>query len=403
VTALRGIPSLPSPMGRRRRARVLGEFLVACVREREPGEARAEVAQLIPAVDQRWVADMAVRHRVVPAVLLTLQGAEGAEPEVLSRLRSASQSALARQMLIDMELRQLHSALRDFDWLVVKGPALALGYYRRPELRSYGDLDVLVPPADFGRAVQALEEAGYEVFDRNWTLLNERMAGELHLVSPRGVVIDLHWDLSNDRATRESYGMATRSFIDRAERLSLGDVDVRTLDALDTAVHTAVHAARSGGDRLVWMKDLEQLVLAGRFSWPELAVRSAEHCAQLPVATMLDRMRTTLGVPGVPSGALRQVGGSATWRAVGRLVDRYAPISHADAEGSAARMYARATRGDGTATAMELGRRLVARARRGHSPQLNPTWDGSDVQSLRYEAGGSSGRAAYLTAVARQG
>jgi hypothetical protein len=378
-------------------------MLTACVREGEPGEAESEVAQLLPAVDQHRLAYMSVRHRVTTAVLLTLQGVKGADSRVLARLHSASLRSMARQMLIDGELRQLRSAFRDIDWLVVKGPALARGYYRRPELRTYGDLDVLVPRTDFGRAVQALEGAGYDVFDRNWTLLNERMAGELHLVSRRGVVIDLHWDLSNDRATRQSYGMETKSFFDRAEFLSVDGVDIRTLDSLDTIVHTAVHAARSGGDRLVWMKDLEQIVLAGRFAWPALAVRTAEHHAQLPVAVMLHRMRATLGGQGVPDSALRTIGGSAAWRALGRVVDRYSPILHADVEGSAARMYARATRADGRATAEELARRLLARSRRRHSPDIDPAWDELDPQSLRHESGGSAGREAYLAAVARHG
>ena len=308
---------------------------------------------------------------------------------------------MAQQLKCEADLRLVDTVLGpNVPWMVVKGPVLARHYYRRPELRTYLDLDILVPPADLATALDRLEAHGFRLLDRNWTMLAQRLSGELHLVSPHGGMIDLHWDLFNDSAARRSFGLVTGMFFERSRRLDLGGFTVRTLDALDTVVHTALHAARSGGDRLVWMKDLEQLILRRDFSWEELAGRCTEHRARLPVSVMLHRSRRTLGVPGLPDQALSTIGGPSVWRALGRAVDRAAPVPSASTDGSLSRMYARATRADGPSTAVELGRRVTARARRQawHLEEA-PTWDATHPQSVLYPSGGEVAKQAFLTAV----
>jgi hypothetical protein len=383
---------------RDRPGRPLERLLIACVREHEWQRPPEEAARLLPFVDQDRLLELADRHRVSGAVWLSVGQLPGLRPEVRDRLRAAHRSTIMKQLLIEAELQAVKAALHDVPWLVVKGPALTCGYYQHPELRSYADLDVLVAPDRLTGALERLERAGYVLLDRNWTLLAQRLSGELHLLSQHGVLVDLHWDLFNDRATRDSYGMVTSTFFGRSRPLHVGDVDARTLDDLDTVVHTAVHAARSGGDRLVWMKDLEQLVLARRFTWDQLAARSAEHRAQLAVSVMLNRMRVTLDVPDVSADALRTIGGPAPWRMLGRCVDWLAPVARAGSDGSLTRMYARATRADSRATARELARRLVMRARRGAHEQ-DRTWDASHPESVLFDSGGRSGKEAFLAAV----
>lgn len=382
---------------RRQHARAIEAVLVASVREHDWSQRPPEVADLLPGLDQIQLIDVSQRHRVTAAVLLS--AGDAIPSPTRQRLRSLSRMDHLRALQVENECRHVASALRGIAWLVVKGPALARGYYRRPELRSYGDLDVLIRPQDFPGAVRRLESAGYAVLDRNWLALRKRMSGELHVLSPRGVLVDLHWDLTNDAATRKSYAMSADSFFERAERLSIADVEVRVLDPLDTVVHTAVHAARSGGDRLIWLKDLEQLVLSQRFSWPELAARSAEHHAELAVSVMLHRMRKVMGARSVTDADLELLGGPRTWLALGRAVDHVSPILRAGPDGSLARIFARSTRSDSRSAVAELGRRVVARARRGTWSQEDHTWDEANPDSPLYDSGGEEGRAAYLAAV----
>jgi hypothetical protein len=379
--------------------RPLERLLVACVREHPWEQPPGEAAALLRLVDQDRLLELSQQHRVSVALCLSLQHVPELRPDVRDRLKEWQRTAVLNQLLLEAELQRLGSVLRELPWLVVKGPVLARDYYRRPELRSYADLDVLVPPEHLAEAVQRFEKASYVLLDRNWTLLAQRAAGELHFLSPHGIMIDLHWDLFNDRATRNSYSMVTRSFFERSRPLRIGNVEVRTLDNLDTVVHTAVHAARSGGDRLIWMKDLEQLVLSRRFTWDDLAERCVEHHAQLAVSVMLHRMRATLDPPDVTDAALRKIGGPAVWRFVGRIVDRFAPVVRASSEGSLTRMYARATRANTRSTAAELMRRLAARARRRGWHHEDLTWDAAHRESVLYEAGGQEAKDAFFAAV----
>lgn len=378
----------------------LQQLLVVCTREHAFEQRPPGVDGLLRTVDQSQLVALAELHRVSPAVSVSLSGSPALAPETAVALDERRRSSTLTQLMVEAELATAARCLGDLPWLVVKGPVLARHYYRRPELRSYVDLDLLVPPAALGAALESLESGGYRLLDRNWTMLSQQLSGELHLLSPRGVMIDLHWDLFNDRATRDSYAMVTSSFFERSREVNLGSLRARTLDPFDTLIHTAVHAARSGGDRLVWMKDLEQILLAEHVDWSGLAARCAEHRARLPVAVMLRRSRATLGVPGLPDAALDEVGGVGVWRWLGRGVDRLSPVAASGPEGSLSRMYARATRADGRGTATELSRRLVARARRqAWHLEETPTWDPDHPESVLHDSGGPQARRAFLDAV----
>ncbi|TMK22395.1 MAG: nucleotidyltransferase family protein, partial [Actinobacteria bacterium] len=68
--------------------------------------------------------------------------------------------------------------------MVLKGPALVERYYRDESLRSYGDVDLFVPPIRFREALATLERGGFDLLDRNWPLLTADLRGQLHLIRP---------------------------------------------------------------------------------------------------------------------------------------------------------------------------------------------------------------------------
>lgn len=377
-------------------------LLVACVREHDWATPPPHAEELLRVADQDRLVALAVLHRAAGCAAVSLDGCRNLNDAVGAALQQTRRDGVGRHLRVQADLHAVGAAFDGvLPWLVVKGPVLAQHVYARPDLRSFVDLDLLVPPGALGEALTALEDNGFTVLDRNWALLARRLSGELHLRSPHGGVIDLHWDLFNDRRTRDSFAMRTESFFDRSEEIKIDGRPIRTLDPVDTVVHTAVHAARSGGDRLIWMKDLEQLVLRGRFSWHELAERCEEHHARLPVAAMLRRSRDTLSVPGVADDDLRRVGGSRFWHRVTGAVDRLSPVVRAGPDGSLARITARATRADAASTVRELGKRGVARARRQTQERLpDPTWDPSHPESVLYDAGGPRMREEFLRTVA---
>ena len=83
-----------------------------------------------------------------------------------------------------------------------KGPALALLAYPNLALREFGDLDLLVRPADVFRARNVLAGEGYELRfssggDTDAALLRSGNQ-QTDLVNGRGMLIDLHWGLLHE-------------------------------------------------------------------------------------------------------------------------------------------------------------------------------------------------------------
>lgn len=198
-------------------------------------------------------------------------------------------------------------------WAVLKGPALAELVYPRPDLRSYGDLDLLVAPEAFGDALEALEALGGRVLDLNWRLAAEMVRGEISLALPSGTQLDLHWHPINDVAVRRRLGLRTEELLGRAQVANLRGVSSRVLGPLDSLVYVAVHGCLSGGYRLVWLEDVHRSVVAFPPGWEELLADASDGGVSFLVGLMLDRVRRLRRTP-VPSGLVEALLGGAPGR-----------------------------------------------------------------------------------------
>lgn len=276
------------------------------------------------------VIDAASEHQLLPTmrnVLLEsglLNRASAGIESLKPRLESATTSAVAQHLRVTAELAELAPLLEGLGvaWAVVKGPALAALAYPRPELRVYTDIDLLVGPKSFGTVVQALESSGAELLDRNWSYLREHARAEASMLLRHGTYLDLHWHLVNNAHARADFRWDTAASLDRRRIVDVGGVEVPTLDAEDTLLHVALHAAISGGHRLSWIKDVERLVVTGGFDWDVVVGRARTARITLPVGVILRRAARLLGAP-VPRAVIRRLdvplGGALALAAVERL------------------------------------------------------------------------------------
>ncbi|MEN3357058.1 MAG: hypothetical protein V7637_1040 [Mycobacteriales bacterium] len=389
-----------------------GRVLIACTRDRPPGEPVPGLGSYLDRHGLTELGPLAIRHGVVGCLWLALRTAGRTDLPGTAELGAAHASTVIGHLRALADLRLVDQALTaaGVGYLVLKGPVLAGLVYRRPDLRSYVDIDLLVAPADFADALAALESAGCTVFERNWQLARDRLLGELRLFTPSGMVLDLHWHVIADRSIRSAFRIDLAVIRARARSVRLAGRDVRTLDPADTIVHLALHAALAGGQRLIWLKDLEQALLAPDApQWTELVARAAEWRAGPAMALMLARSAGTLGVP-VPAGVGQQLAPDRGWRAIGRLADLTSPVSRSpgSARPSAGRIVARAARADGPASRRELARRAagwIATAVSGgwRDRDRARLFDPDDNESAAFPSGGPAGRAAYLDAVSLAG
>ncbi len=374
--------------------------LVDCVREHPIDEP---VPALRRYVGRRGVGplhDAAVRHRVIGCLWTALRATGLADRPDSADTREAYTSAVGRHLRTLSDLELVTDVLAGYGLapLVLKGPVLAGAVYRRPDLRAYVDLDLLVAPAEFPVALSALERAGCTVYERNWPLVRDRMLGALRLSTPAGTVLDLHWHLFYERELRSATPVDLAAVRGRARTVELAGRRVRTLDGLDTLVHIAVHAALDGGDRLVWCKDIEQALMYRAVpDWDLLAARAESWHAAPAVGLMLGRASRVLGVP-VPRAVLRGLAPDPAWRALVRLAEALPPTLAAGRP-SPARVVARSARAGGPASRRELTRRMAAMLRSGRGRER---FDAMDPASAVYPAGGAAERRAYLDAVRKQ-
>ncbi len=280
-----------------------------------------------------------------------LRSAEGAALATLARHRRAS------ALRISVSAGQVSEWLRraDVRHAVLKGPAVAIAYDDAD--REFVDLDVLVAPDQMLEAITALEEHGaHRLEEVRWPRPDG--IGELTLGLPSGVAVDLHADLVHHADVRRDFCLSVESLLDRATTARIVDREVPVLDPEDTMIHVALHAVISGGDRLVWLADLDALVRLGQVSWPELLRRAHEARAALVVGVMLDRAAMVLGTP-VPVDVLRGLRNrGAAWALLLRQFERRRPTAESYGRSFHGQVLVRATR-DSTVSSMGTLARLV--------------------------------------------
>lgn len=206
----------------------------------------------------------AVRRERVTGLLVDAIGS-GALPTTPAQLEEATQSHLASMVTslrLDQRLLVASAALDNagVTYRVLKGPAIAHLSYPDPALRSYGDVDLLVPSAVFGEALKVLGDCGYR---RSWPQLrpgfDRRFGKGAPLRSEEGWELDLHrtFVMGPFGLTVDLDGLFASQSAFR-----LGDRTLPALGAEERLLHACYVAALSDDPpRLVALRDVAQHAL----------------------------------------------------------------------------------------------------------------------------------------------
>ena len=274
--------------------------------------------------------------------------------------------------------------------------------YRDPGLRSYGDLDILVPRREFAHAVEAMESAGYTHQVRNWNMVRLHEASELALFDPDEITIDLHWQLVYSGGERKRFRIVPDAMFERARQVTISGMRVRTFDEVDTLLHLALHATRSGGHRLIWMKDLERAIAVDQPDFDELVVRAKQVQCGPPVGLALHRAQTTLGVD-VPAGVIDSLVGRPLL-AVERVLQATESPSVLDTDRTLPRLLSRSAEHDLVSTGVKIARSILTRTSQAASGRGGRSkWDPENPYSLFYEDGDLSDKDRFLADISRVG
>ena len=215
---------------------------------------------------------------------------------MLDRLAVGRRQAATHHLLVRDVLARVGAVLdaAGIPWLVFKGPVLSSSVYCDSGMRRYSDLDVLVPPDRFADAVAAMEDANYGNPVTSWAPQVYFRSGAIAFSVGR-ISVDLHWHVVYKYQDRRWYSIDPDQLFARRRPVDIAGTTCATFDEVDTLFHLALHAAREGCHRLVWLKDIELAIAVGQPDLDELVRRSvAARCAPA-VGIALARSKWLLG------------------------------------------------------------------------------------------------------------
>lgn len=329
-----------------------GRALLDCVAERPVR---------FDGVDPSALTELARRHRVTGYVGCAARASGVSIPGLVQDVHQH----VAQHLRALASLRELAPALdaSGIAWVAVKGPVLSEYVHARHGLRAYHDLDLVVAAADLPAAVEVLECAGCQLLERNHGLMLRRLPGEVHLRTRHAVVVDLHWTLVNQQHTRAVFRVPVEEILSRRVWVDISGRLVPTTDPEDTLLHVGLHAALAGGDRLVWLKDIDQILRNLDLDAETLRTRSRLWGGGPACALMAARAARALGTP-LPLDLAGVLAPGVVWRGFDAVADRGWVAPPLRDRSALARVVAKSTRPGAAGRAWALARRLVRALRR---------------------------------------
>jgi hypothetical protein len=278
-----------------------------------------DVLRLLDGIDAQAVIRLARRHRVATLLHERLRNPGDRDPSGLAaELRFDHLDAHARQLQAYETIVQLRRAIT-CPFLIIKGAAVAEQWYREPGVRTYVDVDVLVRRTDFRDVTLALIKAGFAHLLPNWDSLLSRGMAEVPM-RHRACTVDLHWHLIARERPRHEILLSEAALFERARTITLGSVDVATLDREDTLLHLCINSGLDGGRRLLQLVDIDRVVRSGRVDWEVLADRAFQAGAQALCAAILQRCHHLIGTP-LPAGLLAHLEPFRGWLRANTLIN----------------------------------------------------------------------------------
>lgn len=262
---------------------------------------------------QQWasITALADEHGVTPLVWRAIEtmGSDFAPNLVRRALLLRTQESIGHGLLHEHALGELLAILaaEGIESIVLKGAALAYQLYPRPELRPYGDIDVLCRPADYARLHRVLSVAGYETGDKAGVLKANPSALESYFprpfVSPIGqTLVEVHFDvLQLGLIDVHRHGIWRDALVVETSAFAM-----RVLAPEHQILQLAAHVHRHSYGRLIWLLDFDLAVRhwSSRVDWDHILALARDEGMAAVLRHALQMAHVLLGTLRPPLGAL---------------------------------------------------------------------------------------------------
>lgn len=190
--------------------------------------------------------------------------------ENLTELRGLHRESMALALRLEARLIEVAEALAGagVDMTVLKGPAIAHGYYPHAAWRPFSDLDLMVDGDEWATTAEVLTDMGFERelpeprtgFDRHF--------GKAVTWTSGGIGIDLHRTLA---AGPFGMWMKPEELRERREEFTLGGESFKRFDATGLLLHACVHASLGWRPPLLLpLRDVLQIAAVTTIDWEQL-------------------------------------------------------------------------------------------------------------------------------------
>jgi hypothetical protein len=192
------------------------------------------------------------------------------DPALIERLSALQRAAVQRSLRqTGYLLRTLHSLDRAGVKIIpYKGPAWAEALYGDVAMRTWADLDLLVPHEQVPVVRDTLLAAGFQDGNAfNTRMLEQRRQGwgELHFAAPHiGMEMDVHWEVTVGFSGRS---IPAEDLVARARRSSLLGRPVLGLSDEDMLLTSAIHGSRHRWNAIELMLGLATLATSSNVCW----------------------------------------------------------------------------------------------------------------------------------------
>jgi hypothetical protein len=255
------------------------DLLLACARRFVTGGEAGEVFRALEATfDWEVLLAMAERHGVTALLNYELDGVcpEQIPAQLRGRFERQAKSNLIHTAVLARVLDLLDR--NGIPAVPLKGPALAMLAYGDLTLRTFSDLDLLIPRNDVARAMDLLAGMWFRLeSDLHWTCASACLRSKEGELSFRresdGIRLDLHWRLLPNYFASS---LDAERVWGRLGAMRLAGRDVPALSTEDLLLFLCAHGSKHRWECLGWLCDVALLVKRGEINWPRLLARARE-------------------------------------------------------------------------------------------------------------------------------
>ena len=196
-------------------------------------------AEILDEVNWQEVYEEANFQSVIPIVYDATVGIENIPQDVLKKLKAHTIAVMVNNDSVSKVQKEVCELLEKnkINYCILKGLSVAR-YYNNPELRTLGDVDILVSNKEFAKAKSVLLERGY--------VLTEEENNYHCALRKNDVTLELHFSMSTFPETKlgDELKQTLENATDSIVKTTSAGVEFYSLDNLYQAVSLLLHIER---------------------------------------------------------------------------------------------------------------------------------------------------------------